>query len=91
MEKANQPPESGRKNSVMWIVQLALRRPYTFIVGGLLLLIVSPLVILRTPTDIFPNINSCRQHRLAIHRHAPDGIRGAHHVRLRAGAHDDGQ
>jgi hypothetical protein len=41
----------------MWIVQLALRRPYTFIVAGLLLLIVSPLVILRTPTDIFPNIN----------------------------------
>ncbi len=57
MEKANQPPESGRNNSVMWIVQLALRRPYTFIVAGLLLLIVSPLVILRTPTDIFPNIN----------------------------------
>jgi CzcA family heavy metal efflux pump len=41
----------------MWIVQLALRRPYTFIVAALLLLIVSPLVILRTPTDIFPNIN----------------------------------
>ena len=57
MEKANQRPESDRKNSVMWIVQLALRRPYTFIVAALLLLIVSPLVILRTPTDIFPNIN----------------------------------
>ena len=41
----------------MWIVQLALRRPYTFIVAALLLLIVSPLVILRTPTDIFPNIS----------------------------------
>jgi multidrug efflux pump subunit AcrB len=41
----------------MWIIQLALRRPYTFIVAALLLLIVSPLVILRTPTDIFPNIN----------------------------------
>ena len=41
----------------MWIVQLALRRPYTFIVAALLLLIVSPVVILRTPTDIFPNIN----------------------------------
>jgi hypothetical protein len=33
----------------MWIVQLTLRRPYTFIVAALLLLIVSPLVILRTP------------------------------------------
>ena len=41
----------------MWIVQLALRRPYTFIVAALLLLIVGPLVILRTPTDIFSNIN----------------------------------
>jgi multidrug efflux pump subunit AcrB len=41
----------------MWIVRLALRRPYTFIVAALLLLIVSPLVIQRTPTDIFPNIN----------------------------------
>lgn len=41
----------------MWIVQLALRRPYTFIVLALLLLIIGPLAILRTPTDIFPNIN----------------------------------
>ena len=41
----------------MWIVQLALRRPYTFVVAALLLLIVSPLVIMRTPTDIFPNID----------------------------------
>jgi multidrug efflux pump subunit AcrB len=47
----------------MWIVQLALRRPYTFIVLALLILIVSPLMIFRTaitpgtPTDIFPNIN----------------------------------
>jgi len=41
----------------MWIVQLALRRPYTFIVLALLILIIGPLAILRTPTDIFPNIN----------------------------------
>ena len=41
----------------MWIVQLALRRPYTFIVLALLILIMGPLAILRTPTDIFPNIN----------------------------------
>ncbi len=41
----------------MWIVQLALRRPYTFIVLALLVLIVGPLSILRMPTDIFPNIN----------------------------------
>jgi len=41
----------------MWIVRVALDRPYTFIVLGLLILILSPVVILRTPTDIFPNIN----------------------------------
>jgi multidrug efflux pump subunit AcrB len=41
----------------MWIVRLALRRPYTFVVVSLLLLLLSPIVILRTPTDIFPNIN----------------------------------
>jgi multidrug efflux pump subunit AcrB len=41
----------------MWIVRLALRRPYTFVVLSLLLLILAPIVIGRTPTDIFPNIN----------------------------------
>ncbi|MGH8777498.1 efflux RND transporter permease subunit [Paraburkholderia sp.] len=41
----------------MWIVRLALRRPYTFIVLALLLMIVGPLTIIRTPTDIFPNID----------------------------------
>src|SRR5215469_11033235 len=40
----------------MWIVRIALSRPYTFIVLAILILILSPLVILRTPTDIFPNI-----------------------------------
>jgi CzcA family heavy metal efflux pump len=41
----------------MWIVNLALRRPYTFIVMALVIIILTPLVILRTPTDIFPDIN----------------------------------
>src|SRR5580704_6305896 len=41
----------------MWIVRLALARPYTFVVLALLILILSPVVILRTPTDIFPNID----------------------------------
>ncbi|HEY7307063.1 MAG TPA: efflux RND transporter permease subunit [Bryobacteraceae bacterium] len=41
----------------MWIVRVALSKPYTFIVLALLILLVSPIVILRTPTDIFPNIN----------------------------------
>jgi multidrug efflux pump subunit AcrB len=41
----------------MWIVKVALSRPYTVIVLALLILILSPVIILRTPTDIFPNIN----------------------------------
>lgn len=41
----------------MWIVRIALSRPYTFIVLALLLLILGPLSVLRTPKDIFPNIN----------------------------------
>src|ERR1700712_321171 len=41
----------------MWIVSLALNRPYTFIVLAILILIGAPVVILNTPTDIFPNIN----------------------------------
>ncbi|MGZ5081431.1 MAG: efflux RND transporter permease subunit, partial [Usitatibacter sp.] len=38
------------------IVRVALKRPYTFVVLALLLLIIGPLAALRTPTDIFPDI-----------------------------------
>jgi multidrug efflux pump subunit AcrB len=41
----------------MWIVRLALRRPYTFVVAALLLLLITPFVLTKTPTDIFPAIN----------------------------------
>ena len=41
----------------MWIVRLALSRPYTFVVAALLLLLMTPFVRDRTPTDIFPAIN----------------------------------
>jgi multidrug efflux pump subunit AcrB len=41
----------------MWIVRLALNRPYTFIVLAILILLATPVVVLRTPTDIFPNID----------------------------------
>jgi multidrug efflux pump subunit AcrB len=41
----------------MWIVKLALRRPYTFVVMAILILVMGALSIFRTPTDIFPNIN----------------------------------
>jgi len=40
----------------MWLVKIALSRPYTFIVFAMLLLILGVLSILRTPTDIFPEI-----------------------------------
>ena len=41
----------------MWIVQLALRRPYTFVVMSILILVMGGVAIFRTPTDIVPNIN----------------------------------
>jgi CzcA family heavy metal efflux pump len=41
----------------MWIVRLALKRPYTFVVLSLLLFIVGPVAMVRTPVDIFPNID----------------------------------
>src|ERR1700676_3657580 len=41
----------------MWIVKLALSRPYTFIVLALVLILISPVILLRTPVDIFPAIN----------------------------------
>src|SRR5437870_8458805 len=41
----------------MWIVRVALQRPYTFVVLAVLILLMSPVLILRTPTDIFPNVD----------------------------------
>ncbi len=41
----------------MWIVRLALTRPYTFVVAAMLILILGVVAIDQTPTDIFPNIN----------------------------------
>src|SRR3984957_4975044 len=42
---------------IVWIVRLALRRPYTFIVLAILITLLGGFTILRTPTDIFPNID----------------------------------
>ena len=42
---------------MMWLVRLALNRPYTFVVASMLILILSIVAIVRTPTDIFPDIN----------------------------------
>jgi multidrug efflux pump subunit AcrB len=41
----------------MWIIRLALNRPYTFVVAALLLILLTPFVLIKTPTDIFPSIN----------------------------------
>ncbi|MFZ0737600.1 MAG: efflux RND transporter permease subunit [Candidatus Acidiferrales bacterium] len=41
----------------MWIVRLALNRPYTFVVASMLIVILGVVSIINTPTDIFPNIN----------------------------------
>jgi CzcA family heavy metal efflux pump len=41
----------------MWIVRLALSRPYTFIVMAMVIILLTPVVLLRTPTDIFPSID----------------------------------
>jgi multidrug efflux pump subunit AcrB len=41
----------------MWIVRLAIRRPYTFVVASILIVILGMFAILRTPTDIFPSID----------------------------------
>jgi multidrug efflux pump subunit AcrB len=41
----------------MWIVQIALRRPYTFVVLAILILVMGGAAIFRTPTDIFPDID----------------------------------
>src|SRR4030081_598583 len=58
--RAAQPRNLALRNEkrfCMWIVKLALARPYTFIVFSLVLLLISPVVLLRTPVDIFPAIN----------------------------------
>jgi CzcA family heavy metal efflux pump len=41
----------------MWIVALALRRPYTFVVMAIVIIILFGVTVVRTPTDIFPEIN----------------------------------
>src|SRR5277367_6722183 len=41
----------------MWIVRIALRRPYTFIVAALVIVLMTPVVLQRTPVDVFPNID----------------------------------
>src|SRR5258708_28355024 len=46
-----------RKHHTWWIVKVVLDRRYRFIILALLILLLSPVIILRTPVDIFPNID----------------------------------
>ncbi len=48
---------AAKETLPMWIVNIALRRPYTFIVAAILILLAMPFVLARMPTDIFPQIN----------------------------------
>ncbi|RKP50184.1 efflux RND transporter permease subunit [Pararobbsia silviterrae] len=41
----------------MWIVNVALKRPYTFIVMAILILLATPFVLITTPVDVLPEIN----------------------------------
>ena len=81
---------------MLGIVRIALRRPYTFIVLALTILIVGPLAALRTPVDIFPDIRipviaiiwgytGLQPDLMAGHRHAVAAR--PHHHRQRHRAH----
>ena len=41
----------------MWIVNLALKRPYTFIVMAIMIVLATPFVLMSMATDVLPNIN----------------------------------
>jgi len=68
----------------MWIVRLALSRPYTFIVMALVVILLTPVVLLRTPTDIFPEIqHPGHQPGLELQRAVAPRHGAAHHRELR--------
>ncbi len=59
----------------MWIVKLALRRPYTFVVMAILMLVLGAAAIASMPTDIFSlHRYPCRKRRLGLYRHVARGI-----------------
>jgi CzcA family heavy metal efflux pump len=53
----SRPEKHGQEDQIMWIVRLALRRPYTFVVVALLIAVLGIASILTMQTDIFPSIN----------------------------------
>src|SRR5471030_2375451 len=50
-------PLEGDRPPMMWLVRMALKRPYTFVVMSMLIVIMGILTISRMPTDIFPDID----------------------------------
>ena len=74
----------------MWIVNLALRRPYTFIVLAVFILIAGVLSILSTPKDIFPSINIPGYFsNFQFSGHVSEGSGAASHYGLRTRADHD--
>ena len=72
----------------MWIVQLALRRPYTFVIMAMLIVILGVVAIFRMPTDIFPEINiPVVSVDLDLQRRLPGGDGRGDHGALRARLH----
>src|SRR5882762_3132034 len=54
---AVRPSRTERLERIMWIVRLALKEPHTIVVLIILIFLLGTLAIVRTPTDIFPNID----------------------------------
>ena len=50
-------PSSAPPRSTFSVVELALRRPYTFIVMAMLIVLATPFALMKMPTDIFPEID----------------------------------
>ena len=76
----------------MWIVALALRRPYTFIVMALVIILLTPVTILRMPTDIFPEIDIPVVSVIWFYTGmSPEDMARPHCSQLRAGHHHNGQ
>ena len=76
----------------MWIVALALRRPYTFVVMALVIIILTPITILRTPIDIFPDIDIPVVSVVWFYTGmSPQDMAEPHRGQLRARHYDHGQ
>lgn len=55
--KDNEVSATTERGNTMWVVKIALDRPYTFMVLAVVIVILSPVVGLRTPTGIFPSVD----------------------------------